>query len=95
MVEADEKVERLIMSKLRSGDAGWGDYAPPEHFAECPDAVITEAEASRELWFDTGVNAVRLTARLRCPHRGEIDWEWADLGELPDLIEEMDAPERS
>jgi hypothetical protein len=53
--------------------------------------TVVEAETQGEMWFDTGVEAVRFTARLSCPHRGEVEWEWADLGELPYLIEDMEA----
>jgi hypothetical protein len=91
MADADEKVNRLILRLLHGDDPGWkGGYEPPEHFRECPDVTVAEAEVNAELWFDTGVEAVRLTARLSCPHRPDVEWEWADLGELSDLIEEMD-----
>ena len=93
MTDADEKVKQLILNTLRADDRGWNsEYGPPdEHFVTCPDVKVAEAETNGELWFDTGVEAVRLTARLSCPHRGEVEWEWADLGELPYLIEDMEA----
>lgn len=89
--DADEKVRQLILHLLRGNDQGWSfGYGPPEHFAECPDVTVVEVETSNELWFDTGIEATRFTARLSCPHRGEVEWEWADLGELPYLIEDME-----
>lgn len=92
--DADEKVRRLILSLLHAGDQGWKrGYEAPEHFADCPAVTVVEIETHHELWFDTGVDAIRLTARLSCPHRGEIDWEWADLGELHWMIEDMEAAE--
>jgi hypothetical protein len=88
---ADEKVALLILRLLRSGDEGWkSEFEAPEHFSECPDVTVKESEVHSEMWFDTGVEAIRLTARLSCPHRGDLDWEWADLGELPDLIDALD-----
>lgn len=92
MTDADEKVNRLILAILRSGDHGWEGQLPPPHFTECPDVTVSKAEAELELWWDTGVDATRLTATLSCPHEGAVDWEWADLGDLPDLIEKMDKP---
>jgi hypothetical protein len=88
---ADNKVRRLVLAYLHDRNSGWrDDYPVPEHYVTCPDVQVVEAESHAELWFDTGVEAVRLTARLSCPHQGEIEWEWADLGELPDLIEDME-----
>lgn len=91
MNEADEKLHRLILHYLHDQNFGWNDgYEAPEHFVTCSSVQVVEAEANAEMWFDTGVEAVRLTARLSCPHEGEVEWEWADLGELYYLIEDMD-----
>jgi hypothetical protein len=96
MDDADTRVQHLILSKLRLGDAGWKSAypAPTEHLSRCPDVRVVESEARYELWFDTGVDAVRLTAVIQCPHEGPVEWEWADLGELPDLLDELDETAR-
>jgi hypothetical protein len=89
--DPDILVKKLIAKLLHDRDFGWRRaYAPPDHFITCPDVTITDPEADRELWFDTGVEATRITAVLQCPHEGPVAWEWADLGEMPRLLEMLD-----
>jgi len=91
VTDADDKVRRLILNYLHNRNWGWWEEsAAPEHYVTCPDVQVVKAEVHAEMWFETGVEAVRLTARLSCPHEGEIEWEWADLGELHYLIEGME-----
>ena len=60
-----------------------------KHLLECPDAVA-DVSMSAELWYDTGVEALRFTADISCPHGEREDYEYGELGDLPSLLEDLE-----
>jgi hypothetical protein len=86
--KADELVKRYILRQYRKAtrDAGQDD----DHLANCPDVTVEEAEARFALFYDTGVDGVMFTATLRCPHGASFDYEYGELGDLPDILRDME-----
>lgn len=93
--EADRKVRAYVMWTLRSGSRG-DMYIRIErdeafrHLRVCPSTTIDEAEAEVYRFWDTGVTGATFTASLRCEHGVNTEWQWGELGRLPEILAALD-----
>ena|SRR5690242_20968131 len=93
--DADRKVRAYVMRTLRSGKRG-DHFVRIErdeafrHLRVCTSTAVATAEAERVNFWDTGVTGAQFTASLRCDHGVNTDWEWGELGLLPEILAELD-----
>lgn len=80
--DVNELVRRYILRQYRR-------ECPDSHLATCPATVVEDAEATPARFYDTGVEGIEFTATLRCSHKTE-DYEYGELGDLPDILKELD-----
>jgi hypothetical protein len=79
--DADDRVRRYILKRWHNEN--------PDH-ADCSTLHVVTAETQFALFYDTGVEGVAFTAELACEHREQFDYEFGELGELPDIIQALD-----
>jgi hypothetical protein len=89
-MDADELVRRYIMRTFREPDAGMYSSARNGHLMACPDTVVSEAEVEGCRFWDTGVTGMQFTAVISCPHGERQEFEFGELGELPDILADLD-----
>lgn len=81
MSDADARVQQYVLRRWRDDN--------PDH-ADCPTLHVVTAETNFALFYDTGVEGVEFTAELACEHREPFRYEFGELGDLPDIIRELD-----
>lgn len=95
MSDADELVRRYIMRTFRADGA---NVLYPEgrnaHLADCADAYVAAAETNVARFWDTGVTGVQFSASIKCPHGERQEYEFGDLGDLSDILADMERDER-
>ena len=86
-MDADERVRRYILRQFIADN-------PACHLANCNDASVRDAEANFALFYDTGVDGVVFTAILECPHETR-GYEYGELGDLPDILAELEVSDQT
>lgn len=94
MTAADDLVARYITKvyRARQSDMGWAT-PKDEHLPDCPDLTVQTPEARTERFWDTGVTGCTFTAVMTCQHGHREEFEWSDLGNLPEVLAELEAME--
>lgn len=87
--DADEKLERVIIKRLRD-DHNIFHTDAMIHLSTCDQIIIDEPTAEGSACWNSTCDYVELTAKLSCPHGYTGSFEYEECGTMSELYAEMD-----